>query len=51
MPRPSEEDRIVATTTEARAGRVVRGGAVARVLLISTVLAVAALLLTYLLLA
>jgi hypothetical protein len=47
----SREDRVTLTPTEARAGRIVKGGAVLRVLVVSLVLAVAVLLVAYLLLA
>jgi hypothetical protein len=47
----SPEDRVTVTPTEARAARIVKGGAVLRVLVVSLVLAVVVLLAAYLILA
>jgi hypothetical protein len=47
----SSEDRVVLTPTEARAGRIVKRGVMVRVLVISLVVAVAAMFAAYLLLA
>jgi hypothetical protein len=45
------EDRVILTPTEARAGRIVKHGAILRILVVSLVLVVAAMLAAYLLLA
>jgi hypothetical protein len=45
------EDRAILTPTEARAGRIVKRGAMLRVLVVSLVLAVAAMFAAYLLIA
>ena len=51
MQKPkSPEDETVVTATEARAGRIVKGGSVLRVLVISVILAVVVLLVGYLIL-
>lgn len=50
QPTKSSGARPTATATEARAGRIVNRGAVLRVLVISVILAVAVLLVTYLIL-
>jgi hypothetical protein len=47
----SPEDRVTVTTTEARAGRIVKRGAVLRVLVVSLALAIVVLLVAYLVLA
>jgi hypothetical protein len=41
------EERTVSTPTEARGGRIVRGGAIRRILLVSIAFAVIALLLAF----
>jgi hypothetical protein len=49
-PIKSSDAPTTVTATEARAGRIVKGGAVLRLLVISAILAAAALLVTYLIL-
>jgi hypothetical protein len=48
MPSTQDDPKVV-SATKARAGRIVKGGAIRRVLLISLALAVGAMLLVYLL--